>query len=202
LVAAVVDGLDARSVALTPWDQLADLAPAGTLELPASAQRSSRRKSGAESSSDSSTEKAKVVARQRALQLAGSAYIPQLVTFVGFLGATLRRDPTADKFWVVLYVDPQLSSWLLVPTEGVVWRDRVTDEHTPWKDRDVIWVTADSSVGVGSGSQSVQAQFLTGEFTRAADFDASPGGGTIAAATGVFCEGRSPGCCKPKTPKG
>jgi hypothetical protein len=130
---------------------------------------------------------------------AGASDVPELVTFTGYLGATLLN--LRDKDWCVLYLDSRLVSWLLVEKSGIVFRDPVEDEKAPCGIRDVIWVKADTAVGSGGGSLSIQAQFLTGDFTRAADFDESPpGGGTLAAATGVFCEARSGGCCKPKTP--
>jgi hypothetical protein len=55
-------------------------------------------------------------------------------------------------------------------------------------------VEADALVGSGSGTQPVEATFLTGEFTRAADFDASSGGGARGGSTGPFCQPRSPLC--------
>jgi hypothetical protein len=191
LISAVVEGLKERKVALTPVDQLGDLAPPVKPSEPDAATKGGGKKKTTPPVPESDEEK------DRALQLAGTAYIPTLVTFAGFVGATLVREPGSDATWTLLYLDPQLSSWLLVPTEGIVARDRILDEHAPHKERDVIWVTGDASVGVGNGSLSVQAQFLTGEFTRAGDFEVSPNGGTMAAATGIFC----PGGCKPRTPR-
>ncbi|HEX5619832.1 MAG TPA: hypothetical protein VFX51_15535 [Solirubrobacteraceae bacterium] len=190
LISAVVDGLEQRKVTITPVDQLGDLAPPAPRELAASAKAR-----GKKATAPPDAEQDKVT--DRALQLAGTALIPALVTFAGFVGATLRRDPSSDATLTVVYLDPQLSSWVLVPTEGIVARDRITDERAPGKERDVVWVTANSSVRSGNGSLPSQAEFLTGEFTRAGDFEASPNGGTMAAATGVFC----PGGCKPRTPR-
>jgi hypothetical protein len=198
LVSAVVEGFDERQVPLTSFDDLADLAAPDAIAPPAQASKKRgdpKPKASAEPAEPD--EPTKVARRQRALQYAGTPSVPPLVTFTGFVGATLRRAPGVEDFWTVLYLDPQLSTWLLIPKKDIVARDRITDEKAPYKQHDVIWVNANSSVGDGSGSLSVEAQFLTGEFTRAGDFEASANGGTMAAATGVFC----PGGCKPKTPK-
>jgi hypothetical protein len=191
LIQAVVDGLEERKVPIIPMDELGDLAPRPAPKELATSAKGKGRKGTTPPDADQDGSK------DRALQLVGTAYIPALVTFAGFVGATLRSDPASDATLTVLYLDPQLSSWLLVPTEGIVARDQITDEYAPGKVRDVIWVTADSSVRAGNGALSAQAQFLTGGFTRAGDFEASPNGGTMAAATGVFC----PGGCKPRTPR-
>jgi hypothetical protein len=132
-----------------------------------------------------------------ALGLAAAADVPELVTFAGYVGAILPRE---HKNWCVFYLDTRLLSWLLVLKEGIVFREKVKEEKAPFGQRDVLWVKEDTPVGIGSGSLSAEAQFLTGAFTRAGDFDGGPQGtGTIAAATGVFCEARSVGCCRPRT---
>ena len=102
--------------------------------------------------------------------------------------------------WTVLYLDTCLQNWLLVQADGIVFRQAIADEKAPFKKRDVLWVTADTAVGLGDGSVALEAQFLTGTFTEAGDFDDRPaGGGTLNAATGVFCEARSVGCCTRKS---
>jgi hypothetical protein len=127
--------------------------------------------------------------------LAQAANLPDLVTFAGFLGGIVQH-PRTNVDWRVLYLDWQLRTWLLVEDAEIRLAQRVTDDTVPTGERDVIWVDTDAAVGKGAGSQSVEARFLTGEFTRAGDFDDTPtGGGTIAAATGVFCEAKSVGCC-------
>jgi hypothetical protein len=131
-----------------------------------------------------------------ALQLAGSYNVPELVTFTGYVGASFTRDGTS---WCLLYLDTRLLTWLLLERDGVVYRQVMKDEKAPFEQRDVVWVKADASVGRGMGSLSVEAQFLTGEFTRAGDFEPGLTGGTMAAATGVFCEADSVGCCTPKS---
>jgi hypothetical protein len=89
----------------------------------------------------------------------------------------------------------------LIDTKGIVYRAEVEDKQAPAKLRDVIWVKADTAVGQGSGSLSVEGQFLTGEFTRAGDCDSPATGGTLAASTGVFCEASSAGCCRGQSNK-
>jgi hypothetical protein len=128
---------------------------------------------------------------------APSDAVPELVTFTGFLGETVRQPGTRHppKRWRLLYLDLRLQSWLLIEETGIVHNARVRDDTVPGlvRERDVVWVRIDASVASGGGPQSVEARFLTGEFTRAGDFEASPAGGTYAAVTGDFC--RSPMCC-------
>jgi hypothetical protein len=136
----------------------------------------------------------------QAASSAVAAHSPQLFTFTGFLEPTLIPQPGREaKTWQLMYLDLQMTNWLLVENDGIVDRNTVQDEKVPGGTRDVIWTAADAAVGIGRGSQSVEARFLTGEFTRAADFLASPSGGTAAAATGVFCEAQSVGCCRPSS---
>jgi hypothetical protein len=128
--------------------------------------------------------------------LARASDVPELVSFAGFLGDTIPQPGQAAKKWRVLYLDLELRNWLLVLDTDILDAQKVGDKTAPSGERDVIWVRADASVGRGRGSPSVEARFLTGEFTRAGDFEAPPTGGTLAAATGVFCEFRTPSCCK------
>jgi hypothetical protein len=125
--------------------------------------------------------------------LAASADVPELVMFAGFVGATLKQQ---GEDWCVFYLDALLQNWLLVPTHGIVFRDPVEDDQAPCGIHDVLWVRADTPVVRASRSLSVEAQFLSGQHTRAGDVEAAPSGGTLAASTGVFCEARSPGCCR------
>jgi hypothetical protein len=129
--------------------------------------------------------------QELAAALAESSDVSQVVAFEGYLGATVEHD---GKDWCVLYLDLQARSWLLVEKDRIVKRASVGDSTWPSK-RDVLWVRGDGAVGMVHGSQSVQAQFLTGEFTRAGDYEAPPTGGTLGAATGVFCRG-TPTCCR------
>jgi hypothetical protein len=136
-----------------------------------------------------------------AVQAGQAADIPDVVSFVGFLGETFKQ-PTGDQGgeWQMLYLNAELRTWLLVENSGIVHTEKITDDSTPSGNYDMVWVNADTAVGIGRGSQSSEARFLTGEFTRAGDFDGAPAsGGTIAASTGVFCEARTAGCCNIRT---
>ena len=122
--------------------------------------------------------------------------IPRLIMFAGFLGDPVPR-PDGPGMWDVLYLDLELTHWLLVEDGGIVERGWVRDNAVPFnRRRDVIWVTSDTVVGHGTRSLSIEGQFLTGDFTRAGDFEAPLGGGTTGASTGVFCEARTPTCCR------
>jgi hypothetical protein len=138
-------------------------------------------------------------AEQRNIVGVAAASNVELVTFAGYVGPLLKHD---NRTWCLLYLDTRLQSWLLVDRDGIVFRDPIKDDQAPCGVQDVLWVKADALVKSGSGSLSVEAQFLTGRFTQAGDFDSGSSGGTLAAATGVFCEARSVGCCRPKTPRG
>jgi hypothetical protein len=46
----------------------------------------------------------------------------------------------------------------------------------------------------GGAPEAVEARFVTGEFTRAGDFEGSAPGVTTAAPTGIFCP-TTPSCC-------
>jgi hypothetical protein len=120
--------------------------------------------------------------------------IPQLVVFAGLLGDPVQNPRGGT--WHQLYIDWGLADWLLVEQRGIVHRITITDPAIHPLTRDVIWVDEDASVGRGNRSQSPEGQFLTGDFTRAADFDAPVGGGTLGASTGVFCEAKTPSCCR------
>jgi len=135
-------------------------------------------------------------AEEFASAYATSSDVPETVTFVGFLGATFPRD---SKEWCVLYLDRQLATWLLVEKDGIACREEIKDDAAPSGKHDEIWVRANAAVGIGRGSPSNEAKFLTGDFTRAADFEAPPTGGTVMAATGVFCQARTAGCCHRKS---
>ena len=123
--------------------------------------------------------------------------IPELVTFAGFVLGKVTEP--GDGEWWLLSTDWQLQKWLLIEEKGVVYHTEVDDDDAPFKKRDVVWVKAEASVGTGKGSQSVPSRFLSGFFTRAGDYDAPVSGGTFGAATGIFCEARTPSCCGKKS---
>jgi hypothetical protein len=125
--------------------------------------------------------------------LAYASNLPDAIIFTGFLGG-LVEEP-GGRNWQVLYVDFELDNCLLVDDGGILAHSDFKDDGVPFtQKRDVIWVKSDAAVGFGRASNSVQAQFLTGDFTRAGDFEAAPGG-TVAAATGIFCQARTSSCC-------
>jgi hypothetical protein len=131
-------------------------------------------------------------------EYAAATDLPELIAFAGFLGPTLEQ-PAPEKTWRLLYLDLELRTWLLVEDAEILVHEKVKDDTAPSGERDMIWVKADVPVGHGSGSPSVEARFLSGEFTRAGDFEAPPGGGSAPAATGVFCQARTPSCCRIRT---
>jgi hypothetical protein len=117
-----------------------------------------------------------------------------LVTFTGYLGDSLNW-PSGQR-WRLLYLDLRMDCWLLVEESGIVDAQSVRDDSAPSGLCDLIWVKADAAVGMGRGSQSDEARFLTGQFTRAGDSEASLTGGTLAAPTGVFCGASTVSCCR------
>jgi hypothetical protein len=99
----------------------------------------------------------------------------------------------------VLYLDWDGETRLLIEKDGIVDRQRLpkgAGMGTP-VERDVIYVKHDAAVGIVGSSLSLEGLFLTGDFTRAGDFDSDMGGGTLSAATGGFCA--SALCCKGKS---
>jgi hypothetical protein len=128
----------------------------------------------------------------------GSSRTPELVTLVGYLGEDDHRGGTT---WRSLFLDWAMTRCLLIDEAGVIRWEQIKDADATWDVRDVLWVKADAQIVVAPGPESIEVQFLTGQFTLAGDFDIGAGGGTTAGATGVFCEARSVGCCKPRTTK-
>jgi hypothetical protein len=126
--------------------------------------------------------------------LAYSSDEPDVVVFAGFLGNQVQGPGGT---WMPLYLDLELNTCLLLESGGIVATGSIRDDAVPINQlRDVIWVKSDTPVGHAAGSQSVEAMFLTGDFTRAADYEAPVGGGTMTGNTGVFCEARTPTCCR------
>ena len=124
------------------------------------------------------------------------AETPERRSFVGYYGGEFQFH---DVWWCVLYLDWDLRTWLIIERDGVVARESMIHEPGLQQGRDVLWVKADAAVGRGRRSLSREGEFLTGAFTRAGDFDVGQEGGTLAAATGVFCDARSVGCCMGRT---
>jgi hypothetical protein len=118
---------------------------------------------------------------------------PRLSTFSGYLGnAVIQGDGTV---WRLLYLDEKLWTWLLIQQDDIIFHDRIKDRNAAFGLRDVVWLDADATMGEGSGARSPQTRFLTGDFTSAGDFSTSLSGGTVNAATGIFCQAATPGCC-------
>jgi hypothetical protein len=194
LVPEVVAGLIDGDVPLKRADELRGLlAHREVLLAAANAARRQYESEQAEAHPDAE-QALDVVDLALASSLVESSDTPELVMFAGYLGGRVEKDD--GTLWCVLYLDSRLLTWLLVQVTGVVYRDQRKDDKAACGLLDLIWVKADTSVKSGSGSQAVETQFLAGNFTRAGDVEAAPGGGTLEAATGVFCEARSPGCCQ------
>ena len=122
--------------------------------------------------------------------------LPELVTFSGFSGGVLP-DPTdpAGRDWPVLFLNAQMSKWLLVEPGGLFYHHQFQDPSSPDQKRDVFWVRADATIRWGSETRSGPGRFLRGQFTSAGDYSASVSGGTVNAATGIFCQVPTPECC-------
>jgi hypothetical protein len=138
------------------------------------------------------------IAAGQADALPAAPDVPELVTLVGFVSGNVMNPGTGTN-WVLVYRDWRMITWLLVEGIGIVHLDTVPEDGEPARARDVVWVTRDAAVGRGRGPQSDEARFLTGQFTRAGDFDPSETGGPSAAATGIFCP-TTPLCnCGPRS---
>jgi hypothetical protein len=135
-------------------------------------------------------------AQDLANALAQDPRVSELVTFAGYLGGNIAQIATSPPGnWRVMYLDSKLLTWVLVDDDDILFRDIVEDESAAFRERDIIWISADAMTLSGRGRQSVQGQFLSGEFTRAGDFRSSLAGGTLAPATGIFCDAETPSCC-------
>jgi hypothetical protein len=124
--------------------------------------------------------------------------IPDLVTLAGYLGGAVDvalRGPSET--WQILYVDLALQNWRLIPADDIVLHDRMDDDDSPFKKRDLLWVNADAQTARSEAPPrpEVQAKFLRGDFTRAGDLTPPPIGGARPAATGVFCDVITARCC-------
>jgi hypothetical protein len=124
--------------------------------------------------------------------------LPELVTLVGFVDGAVVNPGTGTN-WLLVYSDWRMTTWLLVESAGILHMDSVPDDSTDPQARDVLWVGRDTAVGRGSGPQSDEARFLTGQFIRAGDFDQWETGGASSAETGLFCP-NTPLCnCGPRS---
>jgi hypothetical protein len=131
--------------------------------------------------------------------LPAAAVLPELVTLVGFVDGTIV-NPATGNHWVLVYRDWRMTTWLLVEGAGIYHLDTVPDDglNTDFA-RDVVWVGRNTAVGRGSGPQTDEARFLTGQFVRAGDFDRWETGGPSSSETGLFCP-NTPLCnCGPRS---
>jgi hypothetical protein len=119
--------------------------------------------------------------------------LPELTTFLGYLGGTVKQPDGTT--WRVMYQDQKAVTWLLVPDDEIVLHDRVEDDKAAFKERDVIWVKADTPVRQGRRGESEQSMFLVGTFTSAGDLHASLiVGTTYGGDSGILCA-PTPDCC-------
>ena len=116
-----------------------------------------------------------------------AAGIPELVTLVGFVDGTIV-SPATGHDWVLVYRDWRMITWWLVEGAGIYHLDTLPEDGRDTDFAcDVVWVGRDAAIGRGSGPQSDEARFLTGQFTRAGDVDRGEFGGASSAETGLFC---------------
>jgi len=140
-------------------------------------------------------------AQKLAAALADDPGVSELVTFAGYLGGVAATD-AADKKWRLFYFDSKLRTWLLVDDGSILLRAVIPDDKSPFEERDVIWVKSEAPVSQGSGPLprgEVEARFLRGQFMSAGNFRDESTGGTLSAATGVFCDATSINCCRRAT---
>ena len=138
------------------------------------------------------------IAAGQANALPAASAFPELVTLVGLVDGNIVRQGTNSN-WVLVYRDWRLTAWFLVEGTGILHLDTVPEDGDPRYARDVLWVGRDAAVGRGSGPQSDEARFLTGEFTRAGDLQSLELGGRSSPETGLFCP-TTPLCnCGPRS---
>jgi len=119
-------------------------------------------------------------------------------SFAGYLGGSVKDpiDPKADYRWQLLFLDMNLSSWLIFRSKDIVYFDRVRDESAAGGVRDHLWVGSDALVGRGDTASSAAAIVRGGSFSRAGDVATSMRGDTNARRGGLlFDGGTSPPCC-------
>ena len=112
--------------------------------------------------------------------------VPELVTLVGYISGKVT-NPASDTEYLLVYRDWRMTAWWLVEGTGILQVAQVPEDGDPNRARDLIWVGRDTAVGRGSGPQSAEARFLTGQFTRAGDLASPEAGGQSSAETGLFC---------------
>ena len=131
----------------------------------------------AEAAQEAGGEAPPAAAHELADVLARQPDLPALMNFAGFLGGTLddKKGVTKSR-WRLLYLDVKLLTWLLIREEDILLSLRVGDADAKVEKRDVVWLKTDASLSHGSGPippDEIQARFLRGDFTRAADVAAT-----------------------------
>jgi hypothetical protein len=112
--------------------------------------------------------------------------VPELVTLVGYISGKVE-NPASNNQFLLVYRDWRMTAWWLVEGTGILQVTTAPEDGDPERARDLIWVDRDTAVGRGSGPQSAEARFLTGQFTRAGDLESLELGGQSSSETGLFC---------------
>src|SRR5919106_425599 len=73
---------------------------------------------------------AKDIPADSALALAYASNLPEAVVFAGFLGDVVQRPGGGD--FQLLYLDLELSEWLLVEDSGILAHDQIRDDAVPF----------------------------------------------------------------------
>jgi hypothetical protein len=131
-------------------------------------------------------------------QFGTRARSPDLEVIQGYNGSCVceKRFEPAEQWWHVIFLDIRLSKWVIVPWEAMQLYERREDPSLPFGYADRIWVAADARIGVGDVTTSVDALWLSGDFTRAGDFRSSLGTASGSSTSGVLCDAITPRCCK------
>ena len=109
----------------------------------------------------------------------------------GYLGGSVKGSPAGQ----VLFLDAQLSKWLLLRIKDISLFNRVRDDSAAFGLRDILWLKSDIRVVPGDSSDSVEQSYLNGPFTRADQVPTTVTGGTFPGPGGLLLEAITPGCC-------
>jgi hypothetical protein len=109
----------------------------------------------------------------------------------GYLGGGVNGSPAGQ----VLFLDAQLSKWLLVQIKDISLFSRVRDDSAAFGLRDILWLKSDVRVVPGDASDSVEQSYLSGPFTRADQVPTTVTGGTFPLTGGLLMEAITPNCC-------
>jgi hypothetical protein len=122
-----------------------------------------------------------------------SSETPPFTLVAGYLGGGVQENGAPAR--QVLFLDAQLSKWLLVPIEEISLFNRVKDDSAAFGLRDILWLTSHARVIPGDASDSVRQSYLSGPFTRADQVPTTVTGGTFPGTGGLLMEAITPGCC-------